>query len=60
MRTRLIRYRSARFVPRTNDYTYPQLRTIRPRVSQREQRAVDWEGREVGERDPGRGRTTGR
>lgn len=32
---RILRFKSARFSPKTSDYSYPQLRTERPRVSRR-------------------------
>lgn len=35
MRTRLISYRSGRFVPRV-DYSYPELRRTRPRLAHRQ------------------------
>lgn len=32
---RLLRYSSSRFRPRLNEYTYPELRAVRPRVGER-------------------------
>lgn len=37
---RLIRHSSTRFTRRTNDYSYPQLRLERPRVSRRQPAAA--------------------
>ena len=33
---RLLKFSSTRFTRRLNDYTYPELRTYRPRVTRRE------------------------
>jgi hypothetical protein len=37
---RLLKFSSERFTRRTNDYTYPELKTYRPRVTRRERSEI--------------------